>query len=132
MGLHISRTMDIEPEQGAAMEIHFDWRTWIDEGLADSVTMKEVWPRSPLAEEILARTRPKGIGVIYSRFANNIWSRPDGAGVCADRIRQAREGGYDGFQLYESCSVMRAHPAGRLEMEQPELRELFQREFGQR
>ena len=82
-----------------------------------------------MAEEILSHTRPKGVPVIFSPFANNIWGRPGGAQVCADRIRSAREGGYDGFQYYESCAVMRAHPDGRLEMEQPELREVLRREF---
>jgi hypothetical protein len=130
LGMHISRTMDIEPEQGASMGMHFDWRTWLDEGLADSVTMKEVWPRTPMAEEVLARARPKGIPVIFSPFANSLWRKPGGAAICANRIQQARDGGYDGFQFYESCAIMRAHTDGRLVMEQPELRDVFQEESG--
>ncbi|MFA7160915.1 MAG: hypothetical protein WC299_16585, partial [Kiritimatiellia bacterium] len=42
LGLHVSVTMNMEPEEGSAMEIHWDWRTWLKEKLADSVTMKEV------------------------------------------------------------------------------------------
>ena len=48
----------------------------------------------------------------------------------ADWIRLAREGGYDGYQLYESCAVVRGGKDGSVTMEQPALRELFQREFG--
>lgn len=129
MGLHVSRTMDIEPEQGASMEMHQDWRTWIDEDLADSVTMKEVWPRTAFAEEILSHTRPKGIPVMFSPFANNIWRQPGGAQVCADRIRQAREGGYDGFQYYENCAIVQPRPEGRIEVVHPEIADVFQREF---
>ena len=76
-----------------------------------------------------ARRLPRGSAVIFSPFANNIWMPPGGEQVCAQRIRQARDGGYDGFQLYESCCVMRAHPDGRLELEQPALRDVFGREF---
>jgi hypothetical protein len=129
LGLHISRTMDIEPEQGASMGFHFDWRTWLDEGLADSVTMKEVWPQTVFAEEVLARARPHGTRLIFSPFANALWSRPDGVEVCRTRIQQARAGGFDGFQLYESCCVMRAHADGRLTLREPALRALFAREF---
>jgi len=129
LGLHISRTMDIEPELGASMEMHFDWRTWLDENLADSVTMKEIWPRTPMAEEVLAHARPNGIPLIFSRFANNIWRQPGGADVCAYRIRRAREGGYDGFQYYENCAIVQPQPGGRIEVVHPEIVEVFQKEF---
>ena len=64
MGLHISPTTGVmEPEQGAAMEIHWDWRRWLREGLCDSVTMKEIWPRTSLAEEdSVARPSPEHSG----------------------------------------------------------------------
>lgn len=130
MGLHISQTMDMEPEHGASMEMHFDWRAWIDEGLADSITMKEVWPRTAFAEDILSHTRPKGVDVIFSPYANHIWKQPGGARVCADRIHLARANGFDGFQFYENCAIMRAQSDGRVDMVQPELREVFKREFG--
>jgi len=129
LGLHVSVTMDCDPQVGGSMGMHFDWRTWLDEALADSVTMKEIYPRTPLAEEVLSRTRPKGVPVIFSPYANNIWGRGKGIVTLADRIRLAREGGYDGFQLYENCAVMRAYPDGQLKLEYPELRDLFRREF---
>jgi hypothetical protein len=129
LGLHISRTMDIEPERGAAMEMHFDWRTWLDENLADSVTMKEVWPRTPMAEEVLAHARPHGTPLVFSPFANNIWRQPGGAEVCANRIRQARDGGFDGFQYYENCAIVQPRPDGRIEVVHPEIVDVFQREF---
>lgn len=129
MGLHISRTMDIEPEQAAAMDIHLDWRTWLDEGLADSVTAKEVVPGTVFANEILSHTRGKNIPVIYSRYANGLWRHPNGTDVCAHRIQLARDYGFGGFQFYESCAVMRARTDGSLIMEQPELADLFRRQF---
>jgi hypothetical protein len=131
MGLHISPTTGVmEPEQGAAMEIHWDWRRWLREGLCDSVTMKEIWPRTSLAEEILSLARPRNIQTIFCPYANNLWRKPGGERVVADWIRLAREGGYDGYQLYECCAVVRAAKDGGITMEQPALRELFRRQFG--
>lgn len=129
MGIHISRSMDCDPAFRSTMEIDCDWRTWIDEGLADSVTMKEVWPNSPFAEEILSHTRPKNVPVIFSPFANNIWHLPNGEKVCANRISQAKQGGYDGFQYYENAAIMRAHQGGKLTVEHPELSKTLQKEF---
>ena len=129
MGLHISRTMDIEPEQGGSMGFECDWRTWLKEGLADSITAKEIWPNTAIAEEMLTLARPKGTKIIFSPFANKIWSLPGGEKRCAEWIQQARKYGFDGFQLYESCCVNRSYPDGRVVMEYPELRELFQKEF---
>ena len=89
-----------------------------------------VWPRTPLAEEVLSLTRPRNIRTIFCPYANNIWRKPGGERVVADWIRLAREGGYDGYQLYECCAVVRAAKDGSVTMEQPALRELFQRQFG--
>jgi len=131
MGLHVSPTTAVmEPEQGAAMEIHWDWRRWLREGLCDSVTMKEIWPRTSLAEEVLSLMRPRNIQTIFCPYANNLWRKPGGERVVADWIRLAREGGYDGYQFYECCAVVRGGKDGSITMEQPALRELFQREFG--
>jgi len=130
LGLHVSQTMCTEPEFGCAMDIHWDWRAWLDDGLADSVTMKEVWPRTRFAEDVLSHARPMGIPVIFCPYANNLWGSSGGERVVADRIRLAREGGYDGFQYYECASVMRARPDGALVMRQPALRDVFRRNFG--
>ena len=129
LGLHISQTMCMEPDQGAAMELHMDWRRWLEEGLADSVTMKEVWPRSRFGDEVLSHTRPRGVPVIFCPYANNIWKKEGGEQVVEGRIRQAQEGGFDGFQYYECASVIHAQPEGEIVMTQPALREVFQKHF---
>jgi hypothetical protein len=129
LGLHISPTLAMAPDQGAPMEIHCDWRRWLEEGLADSITMKEIWPRTRLAEEVMAYTRPRGLPVVFCPYANNLWNVAGGEAVVADWIRLAREGGFDGYQFYECSAVVRATPEGRIVMEQPALAELLSREF---
>ena len=130
LGLHISPTTAImEPEQGAAMEIHWDWRQWLREGLCDSVTMKEIWPKTNLAEEILSLARPRNIQTIFCPFAESLLGRSGGEKLVGDWIRLAREGGFDGYQFYECFTLLRGKKDGSVTMEQPGVRELFQQEF---
>lgn len=129
LGLHLSPTLNLQPELGAAMGLHWDWQTWIDEGLADSITLKEVGPGSRAARDILPRTRKHGLPVTYSPYANHLWARPGGEQVCGEWIRLAKQYGYDGYQLYESAAVLRGTQDGRLVMRQPALRELFRSLF---
>ena len=132
LGLHVSPTNEMDPAIGAAMEIHWDWRAWMKEGLADSVTMKEVWPRTQLAEEILSLTRPRGVPVIFCPYADDVFRKPGGEAVIGDWIRRARDGGYDGYQFYECAAAIKGTRDGSILMEQPALREVFRREFGAR
>jgi hypothetical protein len=125
MGLHMGPVVECE-----AMDIHWDWRAWIDEGLADSLTMKELWPNTRLAEDVLSHARPRGIPVIFSPYANTIWHQPDPEALCAHRIQLARTYGYDGFQFYESAAITLATEDGRIVMTRPRLREIFRTMFG--
>lgn len=132
LGLHISPTEEMDPTVGTAMEVHWDWRGWLREGLASSVTMKEVWPKTLLAEEVLSFTRSRGIPVVFCPYANNLFHAPGGDRTVAEWIRLAREGGYDGYQLYECAAVLRGTGDGKIIMEQPALAKLFQRQFRSR
>jgi hypothetical protein len=127
MGVHISPTLEMDPTIGAAMDIHWDWRNWLDAGLADRVTMKEVWPDTRLGREVLSRTRQLGIPTIFSPFALTLFRGPNGPASVEQLIRLAREHGCDGYQLYESCSVMRASRDGRVTLQHPAIRDVFRR-----
>lgn len=129
LGAHIDHGMCMDPEQGAQMEIHGDWRAWLDEGLLNSVTMKELWPRTRFAEEVLSHARPKGTEMIFCPFANNLWKKPGGEKVVADWIRLAKEGDCDGYQFYECGCVVRGTKDGRVLMEQPALADVFRSHF---
>ena len=129
LGLHVSITMNMEPAEGAAMGIHWDWRTWLKEGLADRVTLKEVWPGSRQEQEIQSYARPRGIPTVFCPYANTLWSVPGGERIVRDRIRAAKAAGHDGFQYYECASVVRGQADGRVVMDQPALREVFQTFF---
>lgn len=129
LSLHVEHLMCVEPELGGGMDIHLDWRTWLDEGLADSVTAKNIIPGTRFSEELLSHARPRGINVIHCPFANSLWRTPGGEKVVANWINKAREYGFDGFQFFECAAVVRGTKDGRIVMEQPALRDVFRRNF---
>lgn len=137
LGLHLSTTLDTDPRQGASMNIHWDWRTWLQEGLADSITLKDTWPHSYLAQEIFSYTRPQGIPVIFCPYASYYLSQPihtanaskDNCNIIEALIKNAQNSGCSGFQLYESASVIRADADGKIRMQHPALRDLFRKLF---
>jgi hypothetical protein len=131
MGLHISNTAGgCDVEQGTPTEMHWDWRTWIKEGLADSVTLKGVWPSSKLGQEILSQMHSIGREVIYCPF---IIYYVDGKGygkkLIESLIKVAQAEDCDGYQLYEGEAVIKGTPDGKLVMQEPEIRQLFQQIF---
>ena len=129
LGLHVSISLDMEPDEGAAMDVHWDWRRWMDEGLADSVTLKEVRPNTRFEQEILSYTRPRGIQAIFCPYANSLWGVPGGEKVVEGWIRAARAAGHGGYQYYECASVVNGTSQGEIVMRQPALRDVFRREF---
>ena len=124
LGLHVSALMDTEPETEAAMDIHWDWRTWLDEGLGHSVSLKDVRPRSSFAQDILDHARPRNIPVVYCPF-NSIWLGEQNLGLVAERIEDARASGCSGYQFYESAALIAAGEDGSVRMTQPALRDYF-------
>lgn len=110
------------------MNTHWDWRTWLKEGLADSVTMKDIWPYSRFGKEVLEYTRPKDVPMIFCTFYD-VPAAAGGAEACAQRIQLARKSGFSGFQLYECATVVRATKDGRVLMKEPALKDVFLKEF---
>jgi len=129
LGIHISPTENMDPRFGGAMGIHFDWRKWIQEGIADSVTMKEVWPRTPLAEDVLSLTRPRNIPVFFSPYANNIWTSAGGEKLCDYWISIAKANNFDGYQFYECAAIVKAADEKILLVEPTEIEDVFIRNF---
>jgi len=128
MGLHIEPWMDVKPEFGGAMGLYLDWQTWIKEGLADCITMKDIRPNSHFAHEILSYTIPRNIPVVYSKWNSN-WLGDNNVQFINNSIIEAEKGGYDGFQFYECNAVIKGKSDGSITMEQPALRKVFQDVF---
>ncbi len=126
MGLHISPGEHVPHGFPGAMEIDWDWRGWISEGLADTLTLKEICPGSMGAREVMKEAQAHGLPVIYSPYANHLWSRPGGAQVCEERLRLARAYGCHGFQLYENAGFLSGNAQGDLILRDPAIEEWLQ------
>jgi hypothetical protein len=131
LGLHIDSAMNMEPEEGAAMGIHWDWRMWLREGFADYVLLKEVWPGSLFAQEIVSLARPGRIQVVPSHFAFGCkWKEPGCEQVLDGWLRSARENGCDGFQFCDSAALLHGFSdRQRVLLKNPALRDVLRKHF---
>lgn len=131
LGLHIDAAMNVEPDEGATMQIHWDWRTWLKERLADYVLLKEVWPGSRFGQEILSLARAQGIAAVVSRYAfATQWKEPGCEQVLDGWLKAADEGGFDGFQFYDSAALLRGFAdRQRVLFKNPAVREVLRRHF---
>src|SRR5262249_22560195 len=130
LGVHIDVAMEREPEYGAAMDIHWDWRTWIREGLADYVLLKEIWHGSRFAQEILSIARAHQTDAVISLFAFAQWKQPGSERILEERIRTARDAGFDGYQYYDTAGLLRGFSdRQRVVVKNPAVRDMLRRQF---
>ena len=106
------------------MNIHFDWETWIQEGLLDEVTLKTSSVRSHPAAYALAMAHDGGLKGNYCPYVNGLPKRPDGDRIMERQIREAREGGVDGLILYENAAFVAATDDGGVEVTCPYILEM--------
>ena len=131
LGVHIDGVMEVEPGHVTAMDIHWDWRTWIKEDLADYVLLKGVWPGSRFMQEIISLARPRGIDVVVSLFEfSSQWKKPGSEMILDGRLRAARDAGCDGYQFYDSAALLRALPdTHRVVVKNPAMRDVLRKYF---
>jgi hypothetical protein len=139
---HIDGHYDNPPHSSGAMNIIWDWRSWINEGLCDGVTGKALWPNSTFSYEVLELAHKHGVTVSYAPYCNNFFEdrtsinhvgdSPEGCEIPVERlIEWGRRSGYDSFLFYECGSALRAAPDGSVSFRpnaEP-LREVMQRQF---
>jgi len=100
---HVSASLDGSPDRLCLCHIHWDWRTWVREGLVDEVTLKEVFPGTPFFDEVMDVLRGTDIRAHFCPFMNSVLSRdPNYADVIAGHVANARKAGLDGFWLHEA------------------------------
>lgn len=121
--IHIEDIMEGTPDASTLREIHWDWETWLERGLADEVTMKALnihTFRSHFGREVIRRCREKNIPVHFCHFIHRwgILGLKDWKDYLA---RQARNSGITGFNLYENAELIISQKNGSLKVVQPEL-----------
>ncbi|MFA6110390.1 MAG: hypothetical protein WDA75_16610 [Candidatus Latescibacterota bacterium] len=133
----LARAKELINRRGAAMRIHFQvdwyrpnpplarrlaypanldfqWQRWIEEGLTDEAVLRffalpfDCVFDDPVAQEMIARCRARGIPVTVNRYI-----RPDTLAEEYRRVR--RDGRFAGFILYETCAFLKILPNGGCE-----------------
>jgi len=118
MQLHVSARMK-SPEWHSEMEVHFDWPTWLREGLADEVTVKMQSVRGEIAPEVAAAARTAGMKVNACPYLNGMPRHPRGPDLARHVAHDALAGGADGFIMYENAAFMAAQEDGAVTITQP-------------
>jgi hypothetical protein len=99
---HVENRMLMPPELDCYCQIHWDWRTWIREGLVDEVDLKYIGPDHPdCYEEIVPLARRHGVRVNWISADPEPRSKPRSIRESPLLVDRARAAGLDGINLYE-------------------------------
>lgn len=111
--LHFEDTRQGRASEPCAMEIEMPWRTWLDEGLCDGVTLKAInfWAHdTAFGRELLARCREQNLPVNFAPF----YDSPFPSNRCQGIMDAWLNSRYDALNVYEFASILRYNPQGVL------------------
>jgi hypothetical protein len=102
-GLQVTPDLGANGTQSYHKGILYDWRTWINEGIADQITTKYVSPYSPIYREVhdLCKARDIPLYIEYERFFASKRS-PE---IYAHFFATAKDAGAEAVNLYESANI---------------------------
>ena len=122
---HVFREFDVTPRERGMMNIHFDWRKWIERGWVDAITLKNVPPGTPFFHEVMRVAAEAGVQAHACPFLNSVmrstWRGEPGVDystwkpVVTHDVAGARREGCDGFILYEGAAFVRGTAEGAVE-----------------
>ena len=112
---------------GFPANLHFDWKTWLAEGLFDGATLRTSWFEAwedppdgvadrqlldnalgdPVAEEAMAVANRAGVPLYLNRY---VARAVDDEGYAANFEAVYNDERLSGFDLYESGTLMQAKP----------------------
>ncbi len=110
---HVEARMKTPPAHDTFTQIHWDWATWIDEGIIDGVNLKYLGPLNRwVHREIVPRARRRGIPVHVVDAVGDPRSQPRTPEWAAEMQAMVRAGGLNGLNLYEIWVYLRTTPRG--------------------
>jgi hypothetical protein len=94
------------------MGLRWDWERWIESGLADEITLKNVWPGdSASLDRVAPLAASRGTPVYSCPWLVDQKGGADLERDLGDRLRAAAQGGREGgFILYESAYIAEVGP----------------------
>jgi uncharacterized lipoprotein YddW (UPF0748 family) len=110
---HVEARMKTPPEHDTYTKIHWDWATWLDEGIVDAINLKYLNPLNPFVQrELLPRARRRGIPVQCIAAIGDPRSQPRTPEWAVETLRQCQAGGVAALNLYELWVYLRTTPRG--------------------
>ena len=111
---HVSPGMVPPPSQPTMLHIHFDWERWLQEGLIDSITCKQLEHSTAFFDQVRETAHAHGAPIYDCPYINTYfhkrWKKGDSAWAARLRknIQLARATSLDGYMIYENAAVLRA------------------------
>jgi hypothetical protein len=107
---HVSPGMSPPPSQPTMLHMHFDWERWLDEGLIDSITCKQLEHGTAFFERVRDAAHAHGRPMYDCPYINTWFhgGRTAWAAHLSKNIRLARVSGLDGYMVYENAAVLRS------------------------
>lgn len=99
---HLENRMLTSPDVDCYCQIHWDWRTWIQEGLLDEIDLKYIGPDHPdCYRDILPLARRHGVKVNWICAEPEPRSKPRSINESPLFMQRAIDAGLNGINLYE-------------------------------
>jgi len=113
LAVHFEARAEVPPHLDTAMQIHWDWETWLNEGIMDELTLKYWSPESVfIHENVLPLARRKDIPVYVENQVIDVRSDARGVEKAERIIREAWNAGYAGSVFYEAWGFLMQNAEG--------------------
>ena len=119
---HVFRPMHCNPKMRGMTNIQWHWRDWIEQGLLDAVTVKNIHVSDNIFDEIMKTADAQGIETIFSPYMNIFFSASaTWAQQVSDVLKEVVNAGLQGITFYETASFLRAKKSGDVALHFPGL-----------
>jgi len=123
---HVSIPMFAAPGCRPMLNIKWDWRRWIEEGIVDTITLKNMDQSPGYLDEAIAHADACGVETILCPYLNCVFSASNS---WADQLREVIRGvtarGINGLALYESASFLQADGHGDIKCMLPGMKDVL-------
>ena len=117
--VHINGMMAGTPDTPTTMDIHWNWRQWLDEGIPDAVTFQALAAdrtfRNHMGRELIKACYDKSIPIYYRPFVGSAQELKDWTAL------GMRDSGLNGFVVYESATLYASQADGTIKDIRPGL-----------
>lgn len=119
---HVSRPMNTAPAERAMTNIRWDWQKWIEEGIVDAVTLKNMETGTAFYDKVMGVAEAHNVKTYACPYLNIVLSMSDSWSVqLADLVRGIKDAGVDGLILYEVASFLRGTKSGDVVQKFPQI-----------